>query len=198
MKNLFPLFLFFSGYLFGQSEPVKELRPLKIVDTLFESKIIDSLKAVSVYNDYTHFLITKYKDDEGLFFIKSKEDYWIVYESEFQFLGPSAMVTYVRKTRDGFVDFQVYEKTSGECVNTYGHLFFINIEKCETVMFSNYYRQDCYDKKGELSFVKDCRAEIEVHNGIVFIESKKIPDDGMHCESSGEYVLEGNQYVRVK
>ncbi|WP_107040318.1 hypothetical protein [Brumimicrobium mesophilum] len=197
MNKTLLIFLLFSFQIFGQNESEVELKPLKLIDTISEESTIDYLKEISVYEDNNHFIVMDFNHNEGLFFLQKKYDIWKVYELDYEFfLGKKTKIVTVEKMREGFIDIQINRSIIDECVDIYGFMFLLNIELLETIMFSNFYNQVCYDEKSKKK-VKVCRAEFEIINGILFIKSEKLPNDGLSCIETGEFMLQGGKYIRI-
>jgi hypothetical protein len=199
LNKIFYILLFFSYQLFGQTERIMTFYPLSAIDTISDLKVVEKLQRVDSLNSENYFFANEYNEVEGFYFIKRNRQIWIVFDFEDTLtFGPNTSVSKIKRESDNFISIQTYRSPSGGCSNIYGFLFLLNIQDCKRVDFSNYNLEECYDGNGEVSYGRECKADFEITNGFVKIESTKKPDDGMYCIESSEYKIEASRLIKTK
>jgi len=200
MKKIFYILLLFtSSQLIGQSKAVIEFYPLSPIDTISSLENVEKLKRIDHLKNDNYFFAVGYRNKDGLFFLKKNRNKWIVFDFEFNLIfGSNNSISKIQKESENFISIQIYRAPSGSCSNIYGFLSLLDIENCKIVNFSNYNSTECYDTNGKVSSKGECKADLEVKNDIIKINSTKKHDDGLYCAESAEYRIENNTLIKTK
>nr|WP_299339650.1 hypothetical protein [Allomuricauda sp.] len=193
------MLLLFAICSFGQSEQLKSFYSLPSLDTITTKHFPDNLKRIDSLNNDNYFFIDEYKEEFGFFFVKRVQDKWIVYDFDsFVSRTSNSNISKIEEETEEYLSIQTFRSPSGGCATAYGILFFLDVNQVRRVDFSNYYMEECYDSKGEVSHFAECKATITIKNKLVQIQSPKRSNDGLYCIGNSEYKIEEEGFVKTK
>lgn len=200
-KTAILLFIFSVVSAYSQPNEDFVFYPLAVVETISDADELKSLTKADKLNKKDFFFTEKYKDHNGLFFIKKENDKWIVFNFELGLnFGANTSVKNIKEENRRFVSIQLSRSPSGMCSSTYGIIVLLDITRNEEISFFNLNEQICYDYQGENVVAREskCKATFSIKGDVLKITSTKKPDDGLYCAESGTYHYENGKFIRQK
>ena len=196
MRRAFYIFLLFTGYMFGQEEGETEFYPLLLIDSISDNEAqairltdrIDSLKGKN------YFFTKKYKNEDGVFFIRQNGRKFSIYDFE---PGPNTFVAQIELEDKRFISIRTVRYPSGQCSGIYGEVIILDFIDANYWKFSNFNSYDCYDEQGDITSHSECKATFSIKDDVIKIESTKKPDDDLFCIESAKYKIANRRLQKL-
>lgn len=193
MKIVLVLILFLINSTSWGQDDVLEFSSIKFLEKVSTDEVKKLIKVDKLSNK-DFFFTKKYKENDGLFFVKKENEIWFIYDFELSLnFGPNTHLTTITKENNRFVNIEFSRSPSGTCSSLYLITVLFDILKNEFIFFFSFNEFDCNDGNS-----KNCKATFQIKDNLLIIKSSKTKEDGLNCIESGTYRYENYKFVKMK